>query len=245
MTCTVLLLPPGSLDPSLVAPHVPNLTLQIDPKLLALESLVRQCNNQQPVTLDLLPEPEAETEVEGMVEMEDEGIDPALREIVDHLAREQVGSLCLCDESKAESVQQEHAFQPLHLRQPLPMLPQQDRDRDALQQSLQTTLDDLAQVSFDYTPYFPEPEPEPGSSHQGQDSSTNPLKRPRGRPKGSKNKPRPIPIPDDPPPEPIETDRVEKKRRGRPHKVCSVPEYSHTRADIRPDQNTGGSGRVR
>jgi hypothetical protein len=105
-----ILLPPAALDPTLVSVILSDLAIPVDPKLLAIESLVRQCNCQIPISLELLPEalepepvpppatiqpasqlqPPQEEEEHMVVDMEEEGIDPALREIVDHLAREQV-----------------------------------------------------------------------------------------------------------------------------------------------------------
>ncbi|EKD00595.1 hypothetical protein A1Q2_05083 [Trichosporon asahii var. asahii CBS 8904] len=141
------------------------------------------------------PEPEPETELQ----LDDDGIDPALREIVNSLT----------------NAQQSHPIAPGDERETL--------DRERLQHTLQSTLEDFAQGNFGsygaiFNTNFPqspnhlvlpleEPVPEP----------TVPVKRGRGRPKGSKNKPKPGQPTEPPPPPP-------RKPKGRPPKVRTAEE---------------------
>lgn len=156
------------------------------------------------------PEPEPETELQ----LDDDGIDPALREIVNSLTNAQQVSFL---RPYAIADIQSHPIAPGDERETL--------DRDRLQHTLQTTLEDFAQGNFGsygaiFNTNFPqspnhlvlpleEPVPEP----------TVPVKRGRGRPKGSKNKPKPGQPTEPPPPPP-------RKPKGRPPKVRTAEELA-------------------
>lgn len=155
------------------------------------------------------PEPDHEAELQ----LDADGIDPALREIVNSL-------------TNAQQVSSLHPRGELADPQSHPIASGDERDsldRERLQHTLQSTLEDFAQGNFGsygaiFNTNFPqspnhlvlpleEPVPE----------QTVPVKRGRGRPKGSKNKPKPGQPTEPPPPPP-------RKPKGRPPKVRTAEE---------------------
>ncbi|ORY32788.1 hypothetical protein BCR39DRAFT_521571 [Naematelia encephala] len=177
---------------------------------------------------------------EGMT-LDDEEIDPALREIVNSLTNAQQAGHPGPGLTHAQAA----AAIGAHLAE--------SDERERLQQSFQTTLDDLARDDFGglFAPNFPhsptstnyllppaegDPLAGPSSPHiplheqlsdtphaDTLDSSSllNP-KRGRGRPKGSKNKPKARP----PPPPPRKPTPPPPKPRGRPPKVRTSAEQA-------------------
>lgn len=148
------------------------------------------------------------------IQLDDDGIDPALREIVNSLTNaQQVGLLSTLPVShQSHSGFSENPDERERL------------DRERLQQTLQTTLEDFAQQSGfgSYSAIFNTNFPETGSGRFGipqlpeVPAEGAPVKRGRGRPKGSKNKPKPNAVAPPPPPA--------KRPRGRPPKIRSNEE---------------------
>ncbi|TXT08921.1 hypothetical protein VHUM_02395 [Vanrija humicola] len=214
------------LDPALFALATSSSTsapAPIDPALFAIEQVVQNVQRGRigPEDMDLgssihsaglpdadpepeEPEPEAETFDPG-VEVDDDGIDPALREIVNSLTNAQQShhpSLGPGDTDERERL-----------------------DRERLQHTLQSTLEDFAHGNFgNYGAIFNTNFPQSPNNHNlilpplGPEAAA--LKRGRGRPKGSKNKPKPgAPQPEAQPPAP-------RRPKGRPPKVRSAEELA-------------------
>ena len=187
------------------------------------------------------------------VTVEDDDIDPALREIVNSLTNAQQVSQPTCaviDPSK--SSQPTSNFTQAQAAAAIGAHLAANEERERLQQSLQSTLDDLAQSTFGtlfpnnypHSPSYllaqhPDPSADatlsPDNEAEGVTPLTTddpssprsnldqPLKRGRGRPKGSKNKPKP----DAPPKRPTKRTKPPPSRpRGRPRKVRDPEEQA-------------------
>ncbi|BEJ13050.1 hypothetical protein CspHIS471_0302240 [Cutaneotrichosporon sp. HIS471] len=202
----------ADLDPSLLALSGASASTPIDPQLFAIESVVHdvQRGRVEDLERDLAAEVEAHEAADEVhpdsllgddeghddhIAIDDDGIDPALREIVNSLTNAQQSHHPIGDEERERL------------------------DRERLQHTLQTTLEDFTQHGLmnSYNALFNSNFPQsPSSLVLPLDEPEVPVKRGRGRPKGSKNKPKPGAPPPPPPPP--------KRKRGRPPKIRTSEE---------------------
>ncbi|KAK4686881.1 hypothetical protein P7C73_g3243, partial [Tremellales sp. Uapishka_1] len=208
------------IDPALLQYETATTDIPIDPALFAIEQVVNdvrqgriRLDEEAPSPGEAPDEPHHQQhhhhdiahEHEG-IQLDDHEIDPALREIVNSLTNAQQSSHITSTLSHAQAADALHA----HLTD--------ETEREHLQQSLQTTLDDLSHASFGYDSLFAPQSPLASTSF---DTTLDTKRRGRGRPKGSKNKPKPgEPFPP-PSPEP-----APKRRKGRPPKKRSPEEQA-------------------
>lgn len=223
----------AELDPSLLALSGASTSAPIDPQLFTIEQVVHdvQRGRVDDLERDLTVEAVAQEVVEAEhpehvldpndqagddqhIQLDDDGIDPALREIVNSLTNAQQVSLPSSDVailiSRTALTDQSH--------HPIGGDEERERlDRERLQHTLQTTLEDFAQMNS-YNAIFNTNFPQSPSNLvlPLDESEVPPVKRGRGRPKGSKNKPKPGAPPPAPPPP--------KRPRGRPPKVRTQEE---------------------
>ncbi|CAK9782586.1 hypothetical protein CC85DRAFT_311419 [Cutaneotrichosporon oleaginosum] len=203
----------GELDPALLALSGASGSAQIDPQLFAIESVVQDVRRgrvedlERDLAIDAASQDVADaSHPDGLlgddeapdehIAIDDDGIDPALREIVNSLTNAQQSHHPIGDEERERL------------------------DRERLHSTLQSTLEDFTHHSLmgQYNAIFSTSFPQSPTNLvlPLEEPEATPIKRGRGRPKGSKNKPKPGAPPPPPPPP--------KRKRGRPPKIRTAEE---------------------